>query len=516
MMLYLDTVDVYMEDSARLFQYASCGFLARKQFPQFRDISPNFFIPANYSTKSLLIRIRTFDVCAVSIKILSLQKFIDHVRMINVLFGVYGGAILLMSLVNISLFVLIRYFSFFWYALYILSFAAFQASSSGTLSAFFPDFNYLYLKTATPFFAGLSIALGSLFSFTFLGLDFKNRASKIYSMVFIFFALTGVLISLVSVFISTRYSSISVSFIAPVFVLSCISIGLLRVNVIGRPACFYASATSVLASGVLVNACRNFGLIPDTFYTANSNVFGSAFEFIILAIAIADRVANTEREKLRIQQNLQNAKQLAIESKIKTLKSQINPHFLFNTLNVLAEQISLCPEKAEKLTLSLSRFFRSTFCASEQPVIFLSDEIEIIRNYLSIEKERFGSRLEYEIILDGNADGVSFSGLMIQPIVENSIKHGISSMPAGGKITVHCAISSTDVHITVKDTGPGFGCSKKTDGTSRGLENVTERLRLLYGKMASLNCTNENGAKVEIHFPNIRISNNHVSEGFRC
>jgi sensor histidine kinase YesM len=502
----LDTVDVFIGDSTAFFPYASCGFLTLKRLPALQDISPSFFLPAEYSLKTLMIRIRTTDVCAVSIHAFSLQQFIDHVRKINALFGSYCGAILLMALVNFTLFILIRYFSSFWYALYILSFALFQASSSGTISAFFQNFNPLLLKTATPFFAGLSITLGSLFSFTFLSLDLKNKIKTFYSMTFLLFAIIGILVSFVSVFISARYGSVMVSIIAPVFVMVCILIGLFRIKAIGRPACFYASATSVLALGVVVNACRNFGIVPDTFYTAYSCIFGSAFEFIILAIALADRVASTERENLRVQRNIQNANQLAVESNIKALKSQINPHFLFNTLNTLAELISLFPEKAEKLVLSLSVFYRSTLQASEQQLICLADEIEIIRTYLSIEKERFGSRLDYEITVNGNADEVSFSGLLLQPIVENSIKHGISSLPAGGKIAVHCTISEKEVHIVVQDTGVGFGFSKKTGGTSHGLSNVQERLRLLFGDKASLKCTNENGAKVEIRFPNIRTS----------
>jgi hypothetical protein len=369
----LDTVDVFLGDSIAFYPYASCGFLAQKRLPALQDISPSFFLPAEYSSKTLLIRIRTTDVCAVSIHAFSLQQFIDRVRSINALFGLYFGANLLMALVNVTLFILIRYFSSFWYALYILLFALFQASSSGTISAIFPDIYPPLLKSATPFLAGLSITLGALFSFTFLSLDLKNKIKTFFSMVFLAFAIIGILISVVSVFVCTTIGSVTVSIVAPVFVLTCIVIGLFRIKAIGRPACFYASATSVLALGVVVNACRNFGIVPDTFYTAYSNIFGSAFEFIILAIALADRVASTERENLRVQRNVKTANLLAVESSIKALKSQINPHFLFNTLNTLAELISLFPEKAEKLVLSLSKFYRSTLGASEQQFICLSD-----------------------------------------------------------------------------------------------------------------------------------------------
>jgi sensor histidine kinase YesM len=103
--------------------------------------------------------------------------------------------------------------------------------------------------------------------------------------------------------------------------------------------------------------------------------------------------------------------------------------------------------------------------------------------------------------VENNLGGITIPGLLIQPLVENSVKHGIAPLPNGGKITVKCWIQDDHINIVVHDTGAGFNNSHNYNGASHGIYNVRERLKLTYNSLASLTCKNENGALVELVIP---------------
>lgn len=492
----LDTVEVFIGTSCNFAFYASCGYLTPKRYPAVQDISPCFFVPKELNSKSILIKFRTTDVCAISIDTYYLPEFAGLVKATNLLYGLYFGAIIIMALINIFLFVSARYTSSFWYSFYILSFALFQAFASGLIDLSYINYNAGLMKIATPLFASLCISFGSFFAKDFLSISSETVLQKIFSRIFVLFAICGALFGLMALFGYGVIPSIAISILAPFFVIVCLVVGILRIPSLGRPAIFFTIAISVLTIGIVVNALRNFGVLPNTFLTAHGNLIGSVFEFVIIAIALVDRVSTIEQDKIRADKNAHLANQLATESRLKALQAQINPHFLFNTLNVLTEFVSVYPQRAEKLVLSLSKFFRYTLSASEKKIVSLQEELEIVKTYLSIEKERFGKRLEYEVDVEGDITDVTIPGLIIQPIVENSVKYGITPLQKGGKISLRCIATDDFVTITVHDTGAGFGSNQNSTGYSHGLFNVTERLRLVYGNRAYLNCKDKDGALV--------------------
>jgi len=492
----LDTVEVYIGTPSNFAFYASCGYLTPKRFPAMQDVSPCFFVPKELISKSILIKVRTTDVCAISIETYYLSTFASLVKNTNLLYGLYFGAIVIMALINIFLFISARYTSSFWYSFYILTFALFQAFASGLVDLSYVNYNTGFIKIATPFFASLCIAFGAFFAKDFLSISDHTIFQKILSRIFILFAVCGSLFALMALLGYGVIPSIAISILAPFFVLICLFAGIVRIPSLGRPAIFFTIAISVLTVDILVNALRNFGLLPNTFFTAHGNLIGSVFEFVIIAIALVDRVSTIEQDKIRADKDVQLANQLATESKLKALQAQINPHFLFNTLNTLTEFVSVYPERAEKLVLSLSKFFRYTLFASEKRDVRLSEELEIVKSYLSIEKERFGNRLEYNIDVEGDISDITIPGLIIQPIVENCVKYGIAPQTKGGTISIKCIANDNSITISVHDTGAGFGSKQKSTGSSHGLFNVTERLRLVYGSDASLNCEDKGGALV--------------------
>ncbi len=171
-----------------------------------------------------------------------------------------------------------------------------------------------------------------------------------------------------------------------------------------------------------------------------------------------------------------------VQAELSALKAQMHPHFLFNSLNSLAELIVQQPEKATQLTEQLARLYRSILDASREPLVALEKELDIVRTYLSIEKVRLGDRLQYHIenLADTSAKVPSLS---IQTLVENAVKHGVSPAIDGGEIRVACSpIEGGAACVEVVNTGAPF---RRLQGGT-GLENTEQRLALSLGSESSL------------------------------
>ena len=182
--------------------------------------------------------------------------------------------------------------------------------------------------------------------------------------------------------------------------------------------------------------------------------------------------------------NLRIAEQLVVESEIKALRAQINPHFLFNTLNSISALIRIRPDEAEFVTQQLADLFRYSLRSSKQPLVTLADELSAVEMYLSIEKARFGERLQIDLQVPSDLHTVALPSMLLQPLVENAVKHGLHSTDEH-HFTIRVYAHRLHNHLTIRieDTGKGFDLSQGEDifftkGT--GLANVRERLQLLY------------------------------------
>lgn len=209
-----------------------------------------------------------------------------------------------------------------------------------------------------------------------------------------------------------------------------------------------------------------FGTIAVVYFTLKANVER-------MAAALKEKELNEER-----------LTRMKMEAELQALQAKINPHFLFNTLNSIASLISENPKAAEATVEKLSELFRYTLKNAEKNTVSLAEELDIVRTYLEIEKVRFGDRLQYDIKCDPAVRDFMIPALIIQPLVENSIKHGIASELRGGKILVEATQTGKNCLISVIDDGKGFEGAKSVNGF--GLRSVEERLRLLYGESASL------------------------------
>ncbi len=198
----------------------------------------------------------------------------------------------------------------------------------------------------------------------------------------------------------------------------------------------------------------------------------------VLSIAIPIKIWNSAR----IEHRLQEQEKLLMASRLDALASQINPHFLFNTLASVSSLIRSEPEKARTLIVKLSGLLRRLL-RSQEHFVTLREELDAIDEYLDIESIRFGPLLRIEKQIDPATLDLIVPSMMLQPLVENSIKHGLSQKLGEGRITIRSLFERDHAVIDIIDNGLGIPPSdaSRVKGTGIGLRNVNERLRVIYG-----------------------------------
>jgi two-component system LytT family sensor kinase len=194
------------------------------------------------------------------------------------------------------------------------------------------------------------------------------------------------------------------------------------------------------------------------------------------------------------------------QAQLSALKMQVHPHFLFNTLNSIAALLHKDVELADKMIARLSDFLRMTLNSSNTSVTTLGQELEFLKTYLEIEKTRFQERLIIEINADHDTLEAHVPNLILQPLVENAVRHGVAKRKTIGRLEVTAARAGDRLVMTVKDNGPGLNGKnvKKTGSGGLGLANTRARLEQFYENDFKFEIANEaqgNGAVVNIDVP---------------
>ena len=180
---------------------------------------------------------------------------------------------------------------------------------------------------------------------------------------------------------------------------------------------------------------------------------------------------------------------LARDAELKALKAQINPHFLFNSLNSISALTSIDPARAREMCLLLADFLRMTLRLGERAQIPFSQEMELLEKFLAIEKVRFGTRLTMEVAVEEQAKRCLVPTLLLQPLVENAVTHGIAKLTEGGTVRLSAANHGNQLTITVENSMDPDAPADRKGGM--GLRNVRERLEARYGKEAGVRATAE-------------------------
>jgi hypothetical protein len=230
----------------------------------------------------------------------------------------------------------------------------------------------------------------------------------------------------------------------------------------------------------------------------------AVFSYVMLTLGVAvGYLLMAMESQNQAEQHRQQMQTLAREAELRSLRAQINPHFLFNSLNSISALTTQNPERAREMCLLLSEFFRRNIDIGNQESTSLGEEIDLVFNYLQIEMARFGKRLQVDVDVPDTLRRFSLPPLLLQPLVENAVKHGIAGLVDGGKISIRARpLTSGGLSLSIENPYDPDQPRRKRRGI--GLDNVRGRLEFRYGRDARFEVTREEDrfrAKIQIAAP---------------
>jgi two-component system LytT family sensor kinase len=223
----------------------------------------------------------------------------------------------------------------------------------------------------------------------------------------------------------------------------------------------------------------------------------------LFAVAIPLKIWNNTRNEKKLEEQ----ERLLVEARLAALTHQINPHFLFNTLNSVSSLIRTDPNQARVMVVRLSKVLRRLLRKHEN-FSPLRDELSFIEDYLAIEVVRFGEKLRFERDVAEDTLDMLVPSMLLQPLVENSIKHGLASKVEGGTIRIRAYRTDTRLHLLVEDDGVGIAAAKLATLLDQGIgvSNVHERLNVLFGNEYRMWIESQPGmgARIQLDLPELQ------------
>jgi two-component system, LytTR family, sensor kinase len=225
----------------------------------------------------------------------------------------------------------------------------------------------------------------------------------------------------------------------------------------------------------------------------------------VFAVVLPLKIWNNTRNEKKLEEQ----HRLLMQARLEALTSQINPHFLFNTLNSVSSLIRTNPNQARLMVLKLSNILRRLLKKHDN-FSALRDELDFIEDYLSIEVVRFGDKLRFEKDVDAETLDMLVPSMLLQPLVENCIKHGLSSKVEGGTIRIRTRRMDARLHLLVEDDGVGIPEAKLATLLEQGIgvSNVNERLKVLFGTDYRMWIDSHagRGTRIEIEVPELQTN----------
>ncbi|MFH0935136.1 MAG: histidine kinase [Pseudomonadota bacterium] len=233
-------------------------------------------------------------------------------------------------------------------------------------------------------------------------------------------------------------------------------------------------------------------------YVLPTMVIGLFFGLIGSITVLLSRQVESEVEKRKLVES--ESERREIEAHLKLLQAQIEPHFLFNTLANVGSLIDSDPVLAKQLLERLNDWLRVALVRARSDKAALGDELDMLENYLQILKIRFGERLRWTMQVSETTRRCAFPPMLLQPLVENAVRHGIEPRIGGGEIVIRCHIEDGKLHCEVSDDGVGI---RDVNGGGAGLANVRERLATLFGEQGrlALGAGEEGGTVATLELP---------------
>jgi two-component system, LytTR family, sensor histidine kinase AlgZ len=255
------------------------------------------------------------------------------------------------------------------------------------------------------------------------------------------------------------------------------------------------AASIIVATAIWVQIARLMAYLLDR----SAQVRPELPELVIMGFLLYALSVAVHYMMFAVQQSREAAVQ-ARDAELRALKAQINPHFLFNSLNSITALTTVDPSRAREMCIRLSDFLRNTLGLGEKAVISWRDELALARTYLDVEQVRFGSRLKVEMNVDEACADCMVPPLVLQPLIENAVKHGIATLVDGGTIRVEGRVNDGHLQVSVEN---GFDPDSPTPRRNGlGLRNVRSRLETRFGAEAKLTAqTDHNQFRAEMIVP---------------
>jgi two-component system sensor histidine kinase AlgZ len=206
--------------------------------------------------------------------------------------------------------------------------------------------------------------------------------------------------------------------------------------------------------------------------------------FLLPLVAVEDLRARAEA----VERSLLEQRAAALKAQIEAIQSRTNPHFLFNAINTIASLIHDDPKLAEATLERLADILRYALESARLTSVPLARELQMLRDYLEVQQARFGARLQFDLCIEPGLEHLPIAPLLLQPLVENAVLHGVAGSARGGSVLINARKSGGRIEIRIEDNGPGPGASTHR-GSGTSLLDLRRRIELLYGDLAELSTT---------------------------
>ncbi len=283
---------------------------------------------------------------------------------------------------------------------------------------------------------------------------------------------------------------------------------------IGAVAAFWILRSIIHLPGDPFRMHLNWGGLSST-VPSSASMYIMVLGGALVTVAFR-RTAQREREAAELTLRASRLETQLVEAQLGVLRAQLHPHFLFNALHAVSTLVDWRPKEARRMLVRLSELLRIALELSEEKEITLAREIEWLERYLELQQIRFGERLTFDLKADPETISATLPPLILQPLVENALEHGVEKRTEGGHVEIFAERDGKWLRVRVRDNGPGLGLALASREGGVGLRNVRERLKTLYGDQQQLVVRNHDGegaeALVELPFHSAVVARHPIAD----